>query len=88
MPRKRKQEPIPNDARIIEFKSGEFRPLLVSAKNIERVVIGLKPRTLRNWRSMGKGPRWFKDGQEYYSRLDDLEAYLTKDGGLSGDDFD
>lgn len=88
MPKKRKPEPIPKGVRIIEFKPGEFRPLFVAAKNIEKVVIGLKPRTLRNWRSLGKGPRWYKDGGVYYYSVDGIIEHITKDGGQTADDHD
>ena len=67
MPKKIKPEPLPKDIQIVQFEPGEFRPLFVKAANIEKVVVGLSPKTLANWRSLGIGPAYFIiHGQIYY----------------------
>ena len=70
----------------VALRVGRDGNVFVAAKDIGKVVLGLKPRTLRNWRCMGKGPRWYQDGQEYYYALDDIEKYITKNGGKTADD--
>jgi hypothetical protein len=40
-------------------------------------VLGLKnPRTLSNWRSQGRGPRFCRVGRRVVYRLKDLEQYM------------
>ncbi len=50
--------------------------LFVAAREIETVVIGLSPKTLANWRSYGRGPKYYlKNGSVYY-RLKDLDDFF------------
>lgn len=39
--------------------------------------LGQKPQTLRNWRSMRKGPKYLKLGRLVYYRPADLTAWLA-----------
>lgn len=46
--------------------------------------LGLHARTLDNWRSQGRGPRYIRVGRRIVYRISDLEAYLddrTVEGG-------
>lgn len=76
MPRKRKTEPLPKDARLIQLEQGEVRPLFVKATDIDRVVVGLSPKTLANWRSQGIGPKYHIVNGSVYHAFSDLEAYF------------
>ena len=38
-------------------------------------VLGCAPRTLANWRSAGRGPRFFRVGRLIRYRLEDLLSY-------------
>ena len=59
MPRKRQVEPMPPDAKIIQLGPEEIKPLFVKATDIDRIIVGLSPKTLANWRSQGVGPKYF-----------------------------
>jgi len=76
MPRKRQVEPMPPDAKIIQLGPEEIKPLFVKATDIDRIIVGLSPKTLANWRSQGVGPKYFiANGSIYYS-LTELESYF------------
>ena len=67
MPRKREIEPLPRDARLAQFRPGELKPLFVKAADIGKVVVGLSPKTMANWRSQGIGPHYhIVNGSVYY----------------------
>ena len=66
------------EIKVIQFPPGEFKPLFVSAKDINRVVLGISNKTLANWRSEKKGPKYFLDGQTVYYRVNDLENYFSR----------
>ena len=38
--------------------------------------LGIRPRTLDNWHSQGRGPRYVRAGRWIVYRVEDLEAYL------------
>lgn len=40
-------------------------------------ILGLSPKTLENWRSLGGGPLFRKIGNRCHYRVSDLEAYLA-----------
>jgi hypothetical protein len=40
-------------------------------------VLGVHPRTLANWRSQGRGPRYVAVGRRRVYRISDLEDYLN-----------
>jgi hypothetical protein len=68
MPRKHQGDPMPPDAQIIQFGPEEIKPLFVKATDIDRIIVGLSPKTLANWRSQGMGPKYFLvNGSVYYS---------------------
>ena len=53
-------------------------------------ILQLYPRTLENWRSLGRGPRYVKCGKRVRYRVSDLLKYLednshqhTGDSGLT-----
>lgn len=40
-------------------------------------MFGISRCTLRCWRSMGKGPRYFKSGRTVRYRAEDIDTYLV-----------
>ncbi|MBT5470514.1 MAG: hypothetical protein HOK41_07905 [Nitrospina sp.] len=78
MPRKHQAAPIPPNAQTIQFGVEEIKPMFVKATDIDRIVVGLSPKTLANWRSQGVGPKYFLvNGSVYYSYAE-LEKYFGK----------
>jgi predicted site-specific integrase-resolvase len=41
-------------------------------------LIGVKPSTLRKWRTLGQGPAYQKVGRCVRYRVEDLKAFLDK----------
>ena len=78
MPRKRKIEPLPQDARLVQFGSGELKPLFVKAADIGKVIVGLSPKTMANWRSQGIGPRYHLVNGSVYYDFGEIEEYFGK----------
>jgi hypothetical protein len=78
MPRKHQADLMPPEAQIIQFGPEEIKPLFVKATDIDRIIVGLSPKTLANWRSQGVGPKYFlANGSVYYS-FSELTNYFTK----------
>ena len=68
----------PTEIRLIGFPEGEFRPLFVSSKDVEKVVIGWNKKSAANARSLKKGPRFYVvHGMPFY-RISDLEDHFGK----------
>jgi hypothetical protein len=78
MPRKRTTETLPKDSRLIKFEPGEIKPLFVKATDIDRVIMGLSPKTLANWRSQGIGPKYFLVNGSVYYAFREIETYFGK----------
>lgn len=78
MSRKRHAEQLAPDAWIVQLKPGELKPLFVKASDIDKVVIGLSPKTLANWRSLGVGPRYSIVNGSIYYRFGELERFFGK----------
>tara|TARA_B100001971_G_C17744887_1_gene312505 strand:+ start:211 stop:471 length:261 start_codon:yes stop_codon:yes gene_type:complete len=76
MPRKRQVEPMPPDAKIIQLGPEEIKPLFVKATDIDRIIVGLSPKTLANWRSQGVGPKYFIVNGSVYYAFAELESYF------------
>ena len=71
---KASSERIKNGLRVINFS--ETTPLFIAARAIGKAVVGLSPKTLANWRSYGRGPKYYlKNGSVYY-RLKDLDDFF------------
>ena len=67
---------IRNEVRVID--PNEPTPIFIAAGAIDKAVVGLSPKTLANWRSYGRGPRYYlKNGSVYY-KLEDLENFFGK----------
>jgi len=74
----RKKSPPPTDIHVVEFPDDEFKPLFVAARDIEKVVVGLSPKTMANWRSAKVGPNYtIVNGTPYYS-IDELRRIFGK----------
>ena len=78
MPRKRQVEPMPPDAKIIQLGPEEIKPLFVKATDIDRIIVGLSPKTLANWRSQGVGPKYFLVNGSVYYAFREIETYFGK----------
>jgi len=76
MPSKRHAEQLAPDAWIVQFKPGELKPIFVKASDIDRVIVGLSPKTLANWRSQGIGPRYSIINGSIYYRFCELESFF------------
>ncbi len=67
------------EIKIVEFASGEFKPLFVKGPDVGKVVIGWASKTAANWRSLGIGPPYTTINGNVYYRLDILEKYFGGD---------
>ena len=62
--------------KILGIDGNAASALVVGDRAIDTVVIGLSPKTLANWRSYGRGPKYYlKNGSVYY-KLEDLENFF------------
>lgn len=41
-------------------------------------MLGVRPATVRTWRSLGKGPRFYKFNRAVFYKAEDLEAWLSE----------
>jgi len=58
---------------------GDPRPAARGMREREAAVyIGVAPKTLANWRSAGKGPRFYKLGRMIVYRREDLDRYFDE----------
>ena len=72
---KKKSSPL-TEIHVVEFPEGEFRPLFVAGKDVEKVVIGWNKKSAANLRSLKIGPRFYTvRGMPFY-KISDLEAYF------------
>ena len=76
MPSKKAAEIIPAGARIVDLSNSEMKPMFVAASKIEKIVVGISKKTWANWRSIGKGPRFYVYQGSVYYRLSDIEVAL------------
>ncbi|PIR01370.1 MAG: hypothetical protein COV66_01800 [Nitrospinae bacterium CG11_big_fil_rev_8_21_14_0_20_45_15] len=69
---------LPNTTapQVINFAPGEFRPLFVASKDIERVVLGYSAKSAANDRCAKRGPKFYMVGGRPYYRISDLENYF------------
>lgn len=44
-------------------------------------LLGVSPKTLRNWRHLHRGPRYKREGSTIRYRLQDIESYLARTEG-------
>jgi len=75
----------PNKIHVIEMPDGEFQPLYVAARAIDKVIIGISPKTWANWRSQKSGPRYYKVNGAVYYKISDLEEYFGRQPILTVD---
>ncbi len=50
-------------------------PKMIARTDVEQIIKGLKPKTLANLNSLGKGPNFYKIGHKAYYDVDDLMAW-------------
>jgi hypothetical protein len=63
-------------ARIVDLSNSEIKPMFVASSQIEKIVVGISKKTWANWRSMGKGPRFYIYQGRVYYRLSDIEEAI------------
>ena len=63
---------------IIEVPVGEFQPLYVAARYIDKVIIGIARQTWANWRYLKIGPRYYKVNGAVYYKISELEEYFGR----------
>jgi hypothetical protein len=44
-------------------------------------LIGVNPKTLANWRSLGTGPRWRKVGKLVFYELSEIQKFIASAAG-------
>ncbi len=59
-------------------KKKMVRPKLIARTDIEKIIIGLKPKTLANLNSLGKGPNYFKIGRRVFYDIDEVMAWAQE----------
>ena len=69
---------MPPDAKIIQLGPEEIKPLFVKATDIDRIIVGLSPKTLANWSSQGVGPKYFLVNGSVYYAFSEIETYFGK----------
>jgi len=69
---------LPKDIKVVKFLTGEFQPLIVAGKDIEKVVIGYSAKTAANDRCQKIGPRFFIRGSRPYYLVSDLVEHFTE----------
>lgn len=52
---------------------------LVRAEKVSEFLGGLPGQTLANWRSAGKGPKFYRVGKHVMYRLSDVTAWLEEE---------
>ncbi len=68
----------PDKIHVIEMPDGEFQPLYVAARHIEKVIIGIAGQTWANWRCLKIGPRYYKVNGAVYYKISELEEYFGR----------
>jgi len=69
----RKKQP---DINIID--PGDPKPLYIARAKVEKIFIGLRPRTLANMASEGRGPPFFKNRGICWYKISDLEEWIVR----------
>ena len=54
----------------------EIVPTLLITSDESGAILRVHPRTLANWRSSGRGPRYIRVGRRPFYRMRDLEEWL------------
>jgi hypothetical protein len=67
------------------IKSGTT-PLMVAAKDVERIILGYSAKKSANDRSLKRGPRFFLNHGRPFYRVSDLIEYFTKNPVETTDD--
>jgi len=52
-------------------------PIMIARKDVENIIVGLKPKTLANLNSLGEGPPFYKIGNRVFYKTDDLIEWAT-----------
>lgn len=67
MAKKNKSKVNPETFKLAEILPQAVLPIAVKASDIDKVIVGLSPKTAANWRSQGIGPGYVvQNGQVYY----------------------
>ncbi len=69
---------VKQEIKVVEFLPGEVEPLFIRASEIGRVIVGLSPKTLANWRSLGIGPEYHIVNGSVYYMYQTLREFFTQ----------
>jgi|SaaInlStandDraft_7_1057024.scaffolds.fasta_scaffold473627_2 hypothetical protein len=69
---------LPKEIKAVNFLPGEFQPLIVAGKDIEKIIVGYSSKTAANDRSRKIGPRYFMRGGRPYYLVQDLIDHFTQ----------
>ncbi len=66
------------EIKIIDFPEGEPPPALVRGDSVDKVILGMCPKTMANWRGKRIGPEFFMCGNKPYYKFDTLISFFTQ----------
>ncbi len=66
------------EIRVIQFPEGQPEPLFVRASDVSKVVVGLSPKTMANWRAAKIGPEFFVVGGRPYYEMQTLCEFFKQ----------
>jgi len=66
------------EIRVIQFPLYKCQALFVRGSDIDKVVIGLSPKTAANWRAAKIGPEFFMIGGKPYYEIKTLLEFFTQ----------
>ncbi len=72
---------------VVQFEAGDSGPLIVSSKNIEKIVNGYSAKTASNDRSRKRGPVFYMVGCTPYYKVSELIKYFTQNRVETTDDI-
>ena len=70
--------PKQKEIRVKQFTPAEIEPLFVTARGVPRLILGLNPKTLANWRSLGIGPEYHVIGGSVYYEFQVLKEIFSR----------
>lgn len=71
----------------VQFSPSEDIPTVMTELQAAQ-YLNIPNNTLRNWRTISRGPRYTKNGKIIRYRREDLDNWLRKNAVMTGDDRD
>jgi len=56
----------------------DFEPLMATRKQLETLFPGLSSRTLANWATEGRGPKYYRQGRNAWYIIEEVQEFLTE----------